>query len=395
MIIFDKCHRIFRSTKKLTIISTLVITSISCQIIAQDFSLEASLGVLDLTAGFEDDPVVVPIAAGGQKNAAELGVECHGLIADRPDVSINYSSGEYDLNFAVFSENDTTLVINSPTGDWFCNDDYNSLNPGISFEDPESGRYDIWIGVYSEEDELSMAQLLVSEASINDIFRLSDDFGNDEVYEDAPSGGSGTAFVINNDGHLLTNNHVIEGCSEMTFQIRGSATTGVSLISANTSADLALLKIDSFDANPAKFAPSSSIQMGAELFVYGFPLADDLSAQGNFTNGIVSAASGLNDDMTQFQMTAPIQPGNSGGPVLNRNGNVIGVVVATANQDFFRQQRGTDTQNINFAIHGEVTKRFLESNNIAYEEASSEPKSLQLSEVARRAQEYTGILICM
>ena len=395
MIIFDKCHRIFRSTKKLTIISTLVITSISCQIIAQDFSLEASLGVLDLTAGFEDDPVVVPIAAGGQKNAAELGVECHGLIADRPDVSISYSSGEYDLNFAVFSENDTTLVINSPTGDWFCNDDYNSLNPGISFEDPESGRYDIWIGVYSEEDELSMAQLLVSEASINDLFRLSDDVGNDEVHEDTPSGGSGTAFVINNDGHLLTNNHVIEGCSEITFQIRGSATTGVSLISANTSADLALLKIDSFDANPAKFAPSSSIQMGAELFVYGFPLADDLSAQGNFTNGIVSAASGLNDDMTQFQMTAPIQPGNSGGPVLNRNGNVIGVVVATANQDFFRQQRGTDTQNINFAIHGEVTKRFLESNNIAYEEASSEPKSLQLSEVARRAQEYTGILICM
>ena len=395
MIIFDKCHRIFRSTKKLTITSTLIITSISCQIIAQDFSLEASLGVLDLTAGFEDDPLVVPIAAGGQKNAAELGVECHGLIADRPDVSISYSSGEYELNFAVFSENDTTLVINSPTGDWFCNDDYNSLNPHISFEDPESGRYDIWIGVYSEEDELSMAQLLVSEASINDIFRLSDDFGNDEVHEDTPSGGSGTAFVINNDGHLLTNNHVIEGCSEITFQIRGSATTGVSLISANTSADLALLKIDSFDANPAKFAPSSSIQMGAELFVYGFPLADDLSAQGNFTNGIVSAASGLNDDMTQFQMTAPIQPGNSGGPVLNRNGNVIGVVVATANQDFFRQQRGTDTQNINFAIHGEVTKRFLESNNIAYEEASSEPKSLQLSEVARRAQEYTGILICM
>ena len=108
------------------------------------------------------------------------GVECHGLIADRPDVSISYSSGEYDLNFAVFSENDTTLVINSPTGDWFCNDDYNSLNPGISFEDPESGRYDIWIGVYSEEDELSMAQLLVSEASINDLFRLSDDFGNDD-----------------------------------------------------------------------------------------------------------------------------------------------------------------------------------------------------------------------
>ena len=83
----------------------------------------------------------------------------------------------------------------------------------------------------------------------------------------------------------------------------------------------------------------------------------------------MSSTNGLNDDMTQFQMTAPVQPGNSGGPVLNRNGNVLGVVVATANQDFFRQQRGTDTQNINFAIHGEITKRFLENNNIPYEVA--------------------------
>ena len=124
-------------------------------------------------------------------------------------------------------------------------------------------------------------------------------------------------------------------------------------------------------------------------------LAGDLSTQGNFTNGIVSATSGLIDDMTQFQMTAPVQPGNSGGPVLDRNGNVIGVVVATANQDFFREQRGTDTQNINFAIHGEITKRFIEDNNVPYKIASDETDSLLLSEVASRAQEYTGIILCL
>ena len=162
---------------------------------------------------------------------------------------------------------------------------------------------------------------------------LKGDFNNLTEYNKDPI-DQAKIFLKNNFDYL----HVVD--------LDGAQTGNQS----NISIIKELVKIDSFYANPAKFAPSSSIQMGAELFVYGFPLADDLSAQGNFTNGIVSAASGLNDDMTQFQMTAPIQPGNSGGPVLNRNGNVIGVVVATANQDFFRQQRGTDTQNINFAI---------------------------------------------
>ena len=374
--------------------SLLILLLFPSSAIPQDLTLEASLGLIDLVSGFEDDPLVIPIAAGGQENAEELGSDCYGLVADRPDVSINYSSGEFELNFAVLSEIDTTLVINSPSGQWVCNDDYNLVNPGISFNNPQSGQYDIWIGVYSANDELDMSQLLVSEADIDDLFGLYENFSQDND-ENVASGGSGTGFVINSDGHVLTNFHVIEGCSEITFQIRGIETKSVSIISSNPSADLALLKLNNFDGDPAKFSPVTQIQMGTELFVYGFPLAGDLSAQGNFTNGIVSSTNGLNDDMTQFQMTAPVQPGNSGGPVLNRNGNVLGVVVATANQDFFRQQRGTDTQNINFAIHGEITKRFLENNNIPYEVAESETAPMLLSEVASRAQEYTGILLCL
>ena len=372
-----------------------MLCSSSPQTIPQDLTLEPSLGVIDLVFGFENDPLIIPIAAGGQENSEGLGANCYGLVADRPDISLDYSSGEFELNFAVFSESDTTLVINTPSGQWVCNDDYDSLNPGVSFHNPESGRYDIWIGVYSEDDELNMSQLIISEASIDDLFSLNSESFDEGIYESIPSGGSGTGFVINSEGHLLTNHHVIEDCSTISFQIRGSESENISLVSSNPSADLALLKLDDFSGDPAKFSRTTGTQMGAELFVYGFPLAGDLSTQGNFTNGIVSATSGLNDDMTQFQMTAPVQPGNSGGPVLNRNGNVIGVVVATANQDFFRQQRGTDTQNINFAIHGEITRRFIESNNVTYEIAADESDSLLLSEVASRAQEYTGIILCL
>ena len=378
-----------------SILTFIMLCSSAPHAIPQDLTLEASLGVIDLVSGFENDPLIIPIAAGGQENSEDLDADCYGLVADRPDVSVDYSSGEFELNFAVFSESDTTLVINTPSGQWVCNDDYNLLNPGVNFNDPESGRYDIWIGVYSEDDELNMSQLLISEASIDDLFSFDNESFDEGIYETMPSGGSGTGFVINSDGYVLTNYHVIEGCSTISFQIRGSETENVSLVSSNPSADLALLKLDGFSGDPAKFSRTTETQMGAELFVYGFPLAGDLSTQGNFTNGIVSATSGLNDDMTQFQMTAPVQPGNSGGPVLNRNGNVIGVVVATANQDFFRQQRGTDTQNINFAIHGEITRRFIESNNVSYEIAADDSDSLLLSEVASRAQEYTGIILCL
>ena len=134
--------------------------------------------------------------------------------------------------------------------------------------------------------------------------------------------------------------------------------------------------------------------MGAELVVYGFPLSDDLSAQGNFTSGIVSAMSGLNDDLTLFQMTAPVQPGNSGGPVLSTAGRVIGVVVSTADQQFFRDQRGTDAQNINFAIHSAISMRFLDTNNVSYEVEIPGIDTLSLADVASMSQEFTGIVRC-
>ena len=368
-------------------------------VIAQDLSLDPSNDPLDLDAGFDDDPRTLEVVPGGFSDVGALGIEaCVGIVAERPDAAVYYTSGRYELNFGVASMNvDTTLVINDPNGNWVCNDDFGEstgTNPGISFSTPDDGRYDIWVGVYSSDDfaESNRATLLVTEVALGEAFEYILSESGDEG---SSSGGSGTGFVVSESGHILTNHHVVEGCSEITFQIRGSETREVALLSTNVPSDLALLKIDSFDGDPAGFLSSSIARMGEELVVYGFPLAGDLSAQGNFTNGIVSAMSGLNDDLTKFQMTAPIQPGNSGGPVLSLSGQIIGVVVETANQEFFREQRDTDTQNINFAIHGAIAMRFLETNNVQYEVGPTKRGTLTLAELASRTQEFTGIVRCI
>jgi serine protease Do/protease YdgD len=133
-------------------------------VVAQNFSRNPSFGTLNLSANFMPDPQVVNVTAGGNVPAERLGGSaCVGTIADAPDVRLNYRAGQgLPLYISVRSNADTTLVINLPNGRWICNDDFNGLNPGIVFNQPMSGQYDIWIGHYDRGRRVP-AQLLISE----------------------------------------------------------------------------------------------------------------------------------------------------------------------------------------------------------------------------------------
>lgn len=131
---------------------------------AQDFSRNPSFGTLTLNAGFPNDPQVVNVTAGGRRSANGLGEGCVGSIANAPDVRVNYQAGSLPLNFYVTSDQDTTLVINGPDGQWYCNDDTNGINPVVTFAQPGSGQYDVYIGHYGEGSHIP-ARLYVSEVS--------------------------------------------------------------------------------------------------------------------------------------------------------------------------------------------------------------------------------------
>lgn len=131
---------------------------------AQDYRLNPTYGVANLSAGFTPDPYVVNVQSGGSINASSLSSSCRGFIANAPDVRLNYSSGSYPLIISANSSTDTTLVVNAPDGTWYCSDDegVNGMNPMVRFNNPQGGQYDIWIGTYGNAS-LAPAQLHISE----------------------------------------------------------------------------------------------------------------------------------------------------------------------------------------------------------------------------------------
>lgn len=116
---------------------------------AQNWELPPTYGQVELTTGFQPDPHSVQLQAGGEIDASTLGGACAGAIADAPDYDLQFQAGSLPLNIYVTSDVDTTLVVNGPDGQWYCNDDANGLNPLVSFATPQSGLYDIWVGSFA------------------------------------------------------------------------------------------------------------------------------------------------------------------------------------------------------------------------------------------------------
>jgi hypothetical protein len=122
-----------------------------------------AFGSLQLQSGFQPDPRTVEVRAGGPDAVQRLGQDCVGFIDFRqPDVNIEYRAARLPLILLVRSNADTTLVVNLPDGSWRCNDDFDGVNPGLTFEQPQSGLYNVWIGTF-ESGALQPASLVVTE----------------------------------------------------------------------------------------------------------------------------------------------------------------------------------------------------------------------------------------
>ena len=164
---------------------------------------------------------------------------------------------------------------------------------------------------------------------------------------------TGTGFFITEDGYFITCFHVVVNSGKITLRNLKGETFEVRAIAVDKSNDLALLKAEP-PANgrfkPLPLAHSNEVRRGAAIVTMGFPNISQQGIEPKVTDGIINSFSGANNDQRVFQISAPIQTGNSGGPLITMDGNVVGVVASKLDAAAIARQTGDIPQNVNYAI---------------------------------------------
>ncbi len=198
--------------------------------------------------------------------------------------------------------------------------------------------------------------------------------------DDILPASSGSGFFVSNSGHIVTNHHVTESCSQVKVHYKGDQINAKVLANDKVN-DLTVMKLD---IDVEQFYPISKDDAGLleEIIIAGFPLGKNVSSSIKISKGIVSSLAGFNDNYSNFQTDAALNQGNSGGPVINQRGNVVGVAVAN-----FGKKEGVES--FNFGIKSSTLKSFLSSNSVNLTDPKEElMKTNELAKLVTNATVY-------
>ena len=223
---------------------------------------------------------------------------------------------------------------------------------------------------------------------------------------------SGSGFFVSKLGHVITNEHVVKKCTSVTVGDNAKKQVTANVVETDKRNDLALLKISSMEMASAetkslvaklgiKLTPlvskgllrSNEVELGEDVVVAGFPFGDIFSNTIKITKGIVSAKRGIGDNSGQFQIDAAVQKGNSGGPIYDENGNIIGVVVSQLNKLKVAKAIGTLPENVNFGVKASTVRQFLDSSGLP-SKWSNRSKRISTKEIAQIAEKQTLMVMC-
>ena len=168
----------------------------------------------------------------------------------------------------------------------------------------------------------------------------------------------GTCFAVSPDGLLLTALHVVERDGPLRVRLADGRIARAEVVATDPDHDLALLRANAATPAYLSLAEEGRIRLGERVFTLGFPVVELLGPEPKFTEGVISSVTG-NVGEALLQISVPVQPGNSGGPLLDEQGRVVGVVVQVASLGAFLDLAGTLPQNVNFAVRASYARRML------------------------------------
>jgi S1-C subfamily serine protease len=210
----------------------------------------------------------------------------------------------------------------------------------------------------------------------------------------ASQGSSGTGIVIDGRGHVVTNEHVIRTCPQLRIVDASNQTYAATITAKDAANDLALLTAEHHWTESASFRDGQEIRPGDAVVATGYPLTGLLGSGMSVTTGSLTSLTGPRDDSRLMQMSAPIQPGNSGGPLLDSTGHVVGVVSSQLNAGLTATLTGGAVpQNVNFAVKAAIVRTFLETQGVRYARAPSSTE-LAPSAVGELARKFTVRVEC-
>jgi S1-C subfamily serine protease len=192
----------------------------------------------------------------------------------------------------------------------------------------------------------------------------------DELVQQTPSNdaiesegwkGNGTGFFINENGYIATNYHVVEDAKKIQveyFQKGVKKMYNADVVISDKQNDLAIIQIKdpNFQRIPSiPYIFNSTIKdVGTDVFALGYPMADVMGGEIKFTDGKISSKTGIQGDITVYQISVPIQPGNSGGPLFDSKGNLVGITSSVFNKDYY------NTENVSYAIKTSYLKNLID-----------------------------------
>ena len=201
---------------------------------------------------------------------------------------------------------------------------------------------------------------------------------------------SGTGFYVSDQGHIITNHHVIDGCKNMKVHSNGKVLETLK-IAYDELNDLALLKISGEPSHVFALSSESAFPL-QDIVVAGFPFGDEISSSLKFTRGIVSSLTGIGNNYSEIQIDAALQPGNSGGPIMDEFGNIVGVAVAKLDIKAIIEDYGVIPENTNFGVKSSAVRNIMEGNSIPFKSPNTEVISKR--ELSQIATDGTVFLTC-